>query len=213
MKKPWYIAVMGMVIPALIIGCSGTANGADSAETARVALQSSYSHSNNTEPDYSVVLPDDKVNEITITISPDNWQAVLDDMTSNYGEFGKGQGMGGGGRGGGQPGGGPGAGQPQAQADAAGNDQGNSTQNATPPADIQAMPTPQVNMATPEAQGQNGPRKIITTRTVRKWAAVPVVVAVVAVWAVPLWMKRTIPFGWIPPFPSMARPGSMSGSV
>lgn len=45
----------------------------------------------NTEPDYDVVFPQDAVNEITITISPENWALMLEDMTSIYGEQGSGQ--------------------------------------------------------------------------------------------------------------------------
>lgn len=53
------------------------------------------SHSNDAAPNYEVVFPQDKVNEITITISPENWQAMVDDMTNLYGEFGANPGGGG----------------------------------------------------------------------------------------------------------------------
>ena len=54
------------------------------------------SHSNDADPNYDVVFPQDAVNTITITIEPDEWQAMLDDMTNLYGEFGaRPQGMGG----------------------------------------------------------------------------------------------------------------------
>ncbi len=42
-------------------------------------------------PDYDVVFPQDGVNEITITISPENWGLMLEDMTAIYGEQGSGQ--------------------------------------------------------------------------------------------------------------------------
>lgn len=45
-------------------------------------------HGNDAAPNYSVVFPEDEVNEITIAISPENWQIMLDDMTSEFGEFG-----------------------------------------------------------------------------------------------------------------------------
>lgn len=47
-----------------------------------------YSHGNETAPDYEVVFPQDAVNTITITFSPETWQAMQDDMTSLFGEFG-----------------------------------------------------------------------------------------------------------------------------
>ena len=45
----------------------------------------------DSNPDYSVVFPDKKVNEITISITEENWQMMLADMTEKYGEFGKGE--------------------------------------------------------------------------------------------------------------------------
>lgn len=65
------------------------------------------SHSKSADPNYDVVFPDDQVNTVTITVSPDVWQAMIDDMTALYGEAG-----GVGGRGG-QAGGRPGGGRPE----------------------------------------------------------------------------------------------------
>lgn len=42
------------------------------------------------DPDYDIVFPQDAVNEITIQITPENWQIMLDDMTEIYGEQGTG---------------------------------------------------------------------------------------------------------------------------
>ncbi len=50
--------------------------------------------SENNQPDYDVVFPQDSVNEITITISPENWNLMLEDMAEIYGEQGSGQGAG-----------------------------------------------------------------------------------------------------------------------
>ena len=55
---------------------------------------SEESHGNDVGPNYEVVFPQDQVNTINISISPDNWQAMLDDMESLYGEQGSGGGMG-----------------------------------------------------------------------------------------------------------------------
>lgn len=68
------------------------AQGDDS--VARPAGWEEYSHGNDTAPDYAMVFPQDKVNTITITISPENWQAMLDNMTDLYGEFATGRGFG-----------------------------------------------------------------------------------------------------------------------
>lgn len=42
-------------------------------------------------PDYEAVFPQDEVNEITIQISPENWQFMLDDMANLYGAQGTGK--------------------------------------------------------------------------------------------------------------------------
>ncbi len=77
-------------------------------------------HGNDTDPDYAVVFPEAKVNTTTLTISPENWQAMQADMTTLYGEFGTRSGGGpSGGRLDGQ-GGGPGAGQPPGNGGGAG---------------------------------------------------------------------------------------------
>ena len=52
-------------------------------------------HGDEASPDYEVVFPEEMVNEITISISTENWQTMLDDMTELYGEFGTRQEMGG----------------------------------------------------------------------------------------------------------------------
>lgn len=45
-------------------------------------------HGDEVEPNYSVVFPEDTVNTITLDISPENWQTMLDDMTGQCGTFG-----------------------------------------------------------------------------------------------------------------------------
>ncbi len=62
-------------------------------------------HSNDTDPNYEIVFPQDKVNQITITIDPADWDAMQADMTELLGEQGTGQTSPGGfgGPGGGQP--------------------------------------------------------------------------------------------------------------
>jgi spore coat protein H len=69
-------------------------------EITRPAGWSTDTHSKEAEPNYEVVFPQDEVNRIDISIDPENWQAMLDDMTALYGEFGA------------NPQGGPGAGHP-----------------------------------------------------------------------------------------------------
>jgi len=45
-------------------------------------------HGKSAEPDYGVVFSQDDVNRIDITMAPETWQAMLDDMADLYGQFG-----------------------------------------------------------------------------------------------------------------------------
>ena len=48
-------------------------------------------HGNDTDPNFGIVFPDNQVNQITITIDPEDWAAMLADMTELYGERGAGE--------------------------------------------------------------------------------------------------------------------------
>lgn len=56
---------------------------------ARSADWSTDTHSNDADPNYEVVFPQDKVNQITITIDPDDWAAMQANMTELLGEQGQ----------------------------------------------------------------------------------------------------------------------------
>jgi spore coat protein H len=45
-------------------------------------------HGKAADPNYDVVFPQDEVNRVDITIDPETWQSMFDDMTNLYGEFG-----------------------------------------------------------------------------------------------------------------------------
>ena len=79
----------------------------ESANEGRPAGWTAASHSNDADPDYDMVFPKDTVNQMTITVSPENWQVMLDDMTQLFGA--RGTNRGGQGGQGGAPGGGFGA--------------------------------------------------------------------------------------------------------
>ena len=60
----------------------------------RPAGWSDETHGKDASANYSVVFPQDSVNRMDITISADQWQALMDDMTQIYGySFGQGGGM------------------------------------------------------------------------------------------------------------------------
>ena len=82
-----------------------TGGSEEEEELARAAGWTEETHGKSADPNYEVVFPDEQVNRIDIVIAPENWQAMLDDMTENYGEFGVGPGRGGGNERGAPPGG------------------------------------------------------------------------------------------------------------
>jgi spore coat protein H len=107
MKSRWPIAMLIALLLPILAACStqqadaptGVAAQATTTTpsnsspltggTNRPAGWSDESHSNQVEPNYEVVFPQNKVNEIVITISPENWQAMQENMTELYGERGR----------------------------------------------------------------------------------------------------------------------------
>ena len=57
------------------------------------------SHGNRVPANYDIVLPDDRINELYITFTPEAWKAEEADMVEIYGARGSGGGRGPGGRG------------------------------------------------------------------------------------------------------------------
>jgi len=155
MNKKINTILAGLIISSLLIGCANTADDVVSnTPAASQTVQADYSHAEDTDPDYAIVLPDDQVNEITLTLSPENWQAVLADMTEKYGEFGSSQGMGAGpgGRGGQVPQ----RGQPDAQAQGANPEMDAPQWDATAPAEMPNFENQRGEQAAPQPnEGQN----------------------------------------------------------
>ncbi len=46
-------------------------------------------HSKNVDPNFAEVFDDDQVKRLDFVVTTERWQSMLDDMTSNYGEFGQ----------------------------------------------------------------------------------------------------------------------------
>jgi len=63
-------------------------NDESTVETARPAGWDDGSHGKESEPNYAVVFPQDEVKRMDITISPENWQVMMNDMTTLFGDFG-----------------------------------------------------------------------------------------------------------------------------
>lgn len=89
-----------LLLSASVAACSPfpAATSSTSAEdqaNARPAGWTSATHGDEAEPNYDVVFPENKVNQITITISPEHWAAMQADMTEILGEPGSRGGPGG----------------------------------------------------------------------------------------------------------------------
>ena len=67
---------------------SVTEASAEETEISRPANWSDETHSKEADPNYDVVFPEDEVNQISITISPENWEIMQADMASLFGEAG-----------------------------------------------------------------------------------------------------------------------------
>lgn len=110
MKKRFAVTLLfTIILTGVLNACSSNATMQDETETSSTALaidettsdpgaESDESSKTQDDPNYELVFPDDKVNEIVITIEPENYAAMMDDMTENYGEFGSGEDRMGGGR-------------------------------------------------------------------------------------------------------------------
>jgi spore coat protein H len=95
--------VIALISLAALIsaGCGGTGDSSpvttplsySSGQPAnRSEVWSDESHSNDADPDYNTVFPQDKVHQMKITISPDDWADMQANMTDLFGEKGTGQG-------------------------------------------------------------------------------------------------------------------------
>jgi spore coat protein H len=110
-RKRSHLMVIILAAVSLIAGLAGCTGEDSSAVEGIVALQhdaetttevaatdtvtrpegwSEETHGNGTEPNYDVVFPDDKVNQITITIAPEDWEAMQANMVDLFGEAGSG---------------------------------------------------------------------------------------------------------------------------
>lgn len=83
---------------------AATSTPAQQQTVERPAGWSDETHGNKVDPNYEVVFPQDKVNQLTITVDPATWEAMQANMTELYGEPGQGRGERGGGMGFGAPG-------------------------------------------------------------------------------------------------------------
>jgi spore coat protein H len=89
-NKTIYLVTFASLIALVIPGCANSAEPAASkvGQTERPAGWTEATHGNNVEPNYKVVFPDDKVNQIKITVAHDKWQSMQDNMVKLFGASG-----------------------------------------------------------------------------------------------------------------------------
>lgn len=85
MKSQSKLALLGVLFALILLAVPASAQ-----DVARPEGWTEESHGNDADPNYDTVFPQDKVNTVTITIAPEEWQAMMDDMTALAGEFGVG---------------------------------------------------------------------------------------------------------------------------
>lgn len=76
------------LITGLALTVSLSASLASAQDVVRPEGWTEATHSNDVDPNYEVVFPQTEVNTVTISITPENWRAMLDNMTELRGEFG-----------------------------------------------------------------------------------------------------------------------------
>jgi spore coat protein H len=95
----WVRVLVVVLLAVLQVSCDlpEDEDSQRSGDTERPEGWTEETHGPNAAANYNVVLAQDQVNRIDVTISSENWQAMLDDMTELHGEFGAGGGLPGGG--------------------------------------------------------------------------------------------------------------------
>jgi len=92
-KKTICLIALVSLVAMVIVGCikSGESVPSTSGQTTRPEGWIQETHSNNAAPDYDIVFPQDKVNQIKITIAPSDWEAMQANMNEVFGSQGTGQ--------------------------------------------------------------------------------------------------------------------------
>jgi spore coat protein H len=74
------VVVSAALTASLLSGCSSESSGSTSGNAGTSATKE--------KPDYALAFPQDTVPRLDIVISKENWQSMVDDMTTNLGAFG-----------------------------------------------------------------------------------------------------------------------------
>jgi spore coat protein H len=86
------VTLMSLMV-TVMAGCTESGESVPSAseQTIRPEGWTEVTHSNNVDPNYEIVFSQDKVNQIKITLTPEDWNAMQANMTELLGPSGTGQ--------------------------------------------------------------------------------------------------------------------------
>jgi hypothetical protein len=86
-KKSVCLVTLVSLVVMVMAGCtkSGEFGPSASEQATRPEGWAEETHSNNVDPDYETVFPQDKVNQIKITITPEDWNAMQANMVELLG--------------------------------------------------------------------------------------------------------------------------------
>jgi spore coat protein CotH len=89
-KIKWFLLTFLLTIMLIISGCLSLQETIKDTDDTGVSYSdwTDETHSKDADLDYDTVFPQDSVNRLDIVISEENWQAMMDDMEENYGDFG-----------------------------------------------------------------------------------------------------------------------------
>lgn len=87
--RPALIALLPLLLSLVACDPDGATSPTGS-ETLEIPDWTEATHGKSADPNYELVFAEDVVQTLAIVIDPADWQAMLDDMTASYGEFGDG---------------------------------------------------------------------------------------------------------------------------
>lgn len=94
-KMNWKTSICLVTLASLttliMAGCTKSGESVSISESGQTTRPSDETHSNKAAPNYEVVFPQDKVNQIKITITSDDWKVMQSNMTEIFGARGSGQ--------------------------------------------------------------------------------------------------------------------------
>jgi len=79
MNRRGLVGLTALVVLAMVVPVSGCATEPISSSSGEISTQETWTeatHSNDANPDYDLVFPQDQVNLLEITIAPDDWEAM-----------------------------------------------------------------------------------------------------------------------------------------